>query len=218
MRLLVIDTANEFCSAALRQPGASDIIVSQEIGRGHAERLAPMVEALLARANLPPSEIDRIGVTTGPGSFAGVRVGIAFARGLALAVDADCIGVSSLAALAHGAASKGHDPVCVIHDARRGEFVVQVFRSGQADAPPQRLSMEAATQAIAQHGDAMTYTGSGANLVAAVAGDADLTRMAGRLDMSAVLDLAGNSEVSCQPPSPFYARPPDAKLPGGAAP
>ena len=215
MRLLVIDTANEFCSAALRQPGLDDIIVSEEIGRGHAERLAPMVENLFARANLQPAEIGRIGVTTGPGSFAGVRVGIAFARGLALAVNADCIGVSNLAALAQGAAPKTSKPVCVIHDARRGEVVVQVFRDGVPDAPPECLSINAATNAIAQLGAAVSYVGSGVNLFAAVAGGADSTRASSILDMSAVLDLAGDSDASDHPPSPFYARPPDAKLPGG---
>ena len=101
MLLLAIDTAGPDCAVALARSGAggAEILVraSERIGRGHAERLMPMIEAALRRsASVDFADLDRIAVTTGPGSFTGVRVGIAAARGLALALDIPAVGVGSL--------------------------------------------------------------------------------------------------------------------------
>lgn len=199
MRLLVLDTTGPSCSAALRCPGQADLILSEEIGRGHAERLAPMVEQLLEKAGLAPRDLDRIGVTTGPGSFAGVRVGVAFARGLSLALGVPAVGVSTLAVLARQADPQSSRRIAIVHDARRGERVVQAFDRGQPLAGP---------ETIPSGGEAAWRGRMGT----------PKQEISGPLDLATLLDLAGEAREPDGPPSPLYARPPDAKRPGGVSP
>jgi len=99
MTVLVIDTTGPWCAAGLVGPDAAWHEAGEPIGRGHAERLAPMVQVLLKQAGIVPGALDRIGVATGPGSFAGTRVGVAFARGLALALEIPAIGISTFDAI-----------------------------------------------------------------------------------------------------------------------
>ena len=121
MRILAIDTTGQGCSVALRAPGQADLVLTEAMARGQAERLAPMVEGILETAGLSPRDLDRIGVCTGPGSFAGSRIGVAFARGLALAVGADCVGITRrYAGGARCAPRRGRGPTfhCRAGDAR----------------------------------------------------------------------------------------------------
>lgn len=218
--LLAIDTTNAWCIAALRRPGHDDLVRAARIGRGHAERLAPMVADLLADAGLPPPDLSKIGVATGPGSFAGTRVGCAFARGLALATGAEAAGVSNLAVIARMADPLLQQRIAVIHDAKRGELVVQLFDRGQPAGGPERLTVEAATnwlRPLANEG--VLPAGSGAAILHSALKRTDwpddVFTKGPDLDPRILLDL---SEVSTASPSPFYARPPDAKLPGGVDP
>lgn len=202
MNILALDTTGRDCAVALRRMGQADQIICEPIGRGHAERLAPMVSEILEQAGLEAGNIDRIGVTIGPGSFAGTRVGVAFARGLALSANATAFGISNLAIWA---AAQDARPLAVLHDAKRGEVILQVW---QDDAPEasERLSVEEARSRLA----GLTLTGPGAVLYG---GEAALS-----LDLSRLLDLTATADPAQSPPSPFYARPPDAKLPGGIDP
>src|SRR5437764_13852041 len=102
MRVLAIDTALEACAAAVLDTSASGLAASETraMARGHAEALMPLIARVMAAARLEFTQIDRIAVTTGPGSFTGVRVGIAAARGIALAADKPAVGLSTLAAFA----------------------------------------------------------------------------------------------------------------------
>ncbi len=100
MKLLAVDTALGACSAALLD---GDTVLAhrfEPMERGHAERLAPMVEEVMREAALPFTALDRLAVTTGPGTFTGQRVGLAFMRGLRVALKKPLIGVTSLAAMA----------------------------------------------------------------------------------------------------------------------
>jgi len=97
---LAIDTCEANCSAALLLEGGQCFSLSEELGRGHAERLLPMVEDLLAEASLVYSDISRIAVTVGPGTFTGLRIGLSVARGLALSLNVPCVGLTSLMTLA----------------------------------------------------------------------------------------------------------------------
>src|SRR5688572_14347483 len=112
MLLLALDTAGPDCAAALARsaPRGCEIVArrSECLGRGHAERLMPMIAELLAETATSFTHIRRIVVTTGPGSFTGIRVGVAAARGLALALAVPAVGVGSLEALAFNAA-KGRE-------------------------------------------------------------------------------------------------------------
>ncbi|MEQ1618144.1 MAG: tRNA (adenosine(37)-N6)-threonylcarbamoyltransferase complex dimerization subunit type 1 TsaB [Terricaulis sp.] len=100
MLVLAIDTCLDACSAVLVRDGDTLGAKSEIMQRGQAERLAPMAREIVQEAGVEFSEIDRIVVTTGPGSFTGVRVGLSFARALALALAKPCVGVSTLEALA----------------------------------------------------------------------------------------------------------------------
>ncbi|MGZ8364529.1 MAG: tRNA (adenosine(37)-N6)-threonylcarbamoyltransferase complex dimerization subunit type 1 TsaB, partial [Caulobacteraceae bacterium] len=97
--VLGLDTALTACSVAVIDGDAVLASRSEPMTRGHQERLAPMVAEVMAEAGIAFDALDRIGVTIGPGGFTGLRVGLAFAKGLALALDIPCVGVTTLAAL-----------------------------------------------------------------------------------------------------------------------
>ena len=122
MRVLAIDTALEACSAAVLDTEHVAMSVHESLPklRGHAEALMPMIARVMDRAGLDFAALDRIAVTTGPGSFTGLRVGLAAARGLALATGKPAIGLSTLAAYAAPlVAADGTLPVVAAIDARR---------------------------------------------------------------------------------------------------
>ena len=210
--ILALDTGSRWCAAAVRRADGQVFEAAEPIGRGHAERLAPMVQALLGEAGIAPADLARIVAATGPGSFAGTRVGTAFARGLALATGAQAVGVSNLDALARRADPKGVLTVAAIHDARRGELVVQVFTHGVPVTGPDLYSVSDALDELALYGD-VHLTGSGAALLGA-----DPAHHDERPSLAELLDLGEAAPLDAPPPSPLYARPPDAKLPGGLEP
>ena len=112
MRILAIDTALEACAAGIIE--MPDRVLAEEsvaMARGHAEALMPLLARVMNRAALGFPDLDRIAVTVGPGSFTGLRVGIAAARGIALAASKPAVGVSTLAAFAAVPAGSGHDDV-----------------------------------------------------------------------------------------------------------
>jgi tRNA threonylcarbamoyladenosine biosynthesis protein TsaB len=126
--LLAIETATEACSAALSVDGR--IIERSEIApRRHAELILPMIESLLAEAGIARERIDAVAVGRGPGAFTGVRLAIAVAQGLALALDIPVVPVSSLAALAQDAPATDA-PILAVIDARMGEVYAGTFRRG----------------------------------------------------------------------------------------
>ncbi|SDM66608.1 tRNA (adenosine(37)-N6)-threonylcarbamoyltransferase complex dimerization subunit type 1 TsaB [Maricaulis salignorans] len=213
MALLAIDTTGSDCSVALRVAGQPDLCRSDPIGRGHAEYLAPMIAGMLEEAGLQAAQLTRIGVMTGPGSFAGSRVGVAFARGLALATGAQAVGIGNLAVLAQAAGISG--PLAVLHDAKRGDVILQVWTGGVATSAELLPVAEVAARIRELAGDAGHLAGSGAALI-------DLPQFTDlaltTIDLPALLDLAEAADAAQAPPLPFYARPPDAKLPGGRQP
>jgi len=118
MRILAIETATEACSVALSVDGA--IIERFELApRRHAELVLPMADALLAQAGIGKRQLDAIAVGRGPGAFTGIRLAIAIAQGLALALDRPVVPVSTLAVLAMGARDAGL-PMLALLDARMG--------------------------------------------------------------------------------------------------
>ena len=165
MLTLAIDTASAACQACIHDSGTDRVLgqACEVIGRGHAERLMPVIDAALDAAAVDLSAIGRIAVTTGPGSFTGIRVGVSAARGLALALGCECVGVCSLEALAARCATA--DPVLAVIDARREEVYAALFAAGmQTLVPPASMSARAAADLAAPAG--VRLTGSGAPLVA----------------------------------------------------
>ncbi len=102
-------------------------VLQERREKGHAERLAPLVQEVLAQAGKKISDLDRIAVTVGPGSFTGVRVGLAFARGLAIGQPLKVAGVTTLEAIAAGVVSHADTVRVVLIDARRGQVYGQIF-------------------------------------------------------------------------------------------
>ena len=209
--VLVLDTTNHWCACAL-DAGAQVIERAEDLGRGHAERLAPMVKEVLTEAQLAPTALARIGVNIGPGSFAGTRVGVAFARGLALASQAQPIGIGLLPALAQTLDPDHHSTVMAVHDAKRGELVWQIFERGSAQGPAQTARIEQVKSAFSAHGNPRLI-GSGASLI-----DPDSPDFEARPPLKALLSLTRAAPGNSPLPAPLYARAPDAKLPGGVDP
>ena len=208
---LVVDTIGPWCACAVK---AGDVVLerAEEIGRGHAERLAPMAAELLEEAGISPQSLDRIGVNIGPGGFAGTRVGVAFARGLALSTGARALGVSNLDALALRADPHGDRTVMAVHDAKRGDLVWRVFTHGHPVTEVSYGDARDAADEFEAFGDVI-LTGSGAVLLGA-----DPHHFDPAPPLKALLTLTGKAATDAPPPSPLYARPPDAKLPGGKTP
>ncbi len=165
----------------------------------------------MAAAGLAFGGLGRIGATTGPGSFTGLRVGLAFAKGLALALDIPCIGVGALEALAASHSGEGLTAAAV--DAGRGQIYLQLFDAGAACGPPEVASVEDAPQRILllAGGRPFTLVGSAAVLAERLPGARFVPLTAP--DPVAVARLAAAAPTPAAPPQPLYLRAPDARLP-----
>jgi tRNA threonylcarbamoyladenosine biosynthesis protein TsaB len=206
--VLAFDTCLGACSAAIL---AGDRLLgesSEPMTRGHQERLAPAVRDLMAAAKVSFGDLDRIGVTVGPGSFTGLRVGLAFAKGLALALGRPCVGVGTLEALAAGAGAKGR--AAAVIDAGRGCVYVQAFAADEALTPPEILptAQAAARLGAPAAGGEITLVGPGAALLAGLIPGARRVEIAAPL-AEWVARLAARAPAS--PPHPLYLRAPDAR-------
>lgn len=130
MRVLAIDTALAACSAAVFDSEIDRLVGGESLPmqRGHAEALMPLIVRVMDRAELEFADVDRVAVTVGPGSFTGLRVGIAAARAIALAASKEAVGVSTLAAYAAPSiADDFAETVLAAIDARHGHLYMQVF-------------------------------------------------------------------------------------------
>ncbi|MDP1629876.1 MAG: tRNA (adenosine(37)-N6)-threonylcarbamoyltransferase complex dimerization subunit type 1 TsaB [Caulobacter sp.] len=208
--ILALDTCLTACSAALLDGDTVLAARSEAMPRGHQERLAPLIRDMMDEAGVAFGDLTRIGVTVGPGSFTGLRVGLAFAKGLASALSIPCIAVGTLEALAYG---RDGFVVAVI-DARREQVYLQMFGDGAALTAPDALAAGTAAARIAEvfHGGPATLVGSGAPLLALALPGATLLTPEGP-DPVAVARLAARASAGSPPPRPIYLRAPDAKLP-----
>lgn len=206
MKLLAIDCATEACSVALFDHGALLGGDYRVLGRGHAELLVPMIAALPGKGRA-----DRIVVSLGPGSFTGLRVGLAAARALALAWGAELLGYPTLALVAAMArAAHGEAPVDVVMNGGHGEWFVQQFAAdGTALAPAHSLAPETATTALGSG----LVAGSRASELIARRGSGEAIEL--WPDARQVLLLPESTFLA--EPTLSYGRAPDARLPGAAA-
>ncbi|WP_207801886.1 tRNA (adenosine(37)-N6)-threonylcarbamoyltransferase complex dimerization subunit type 1 TsaB [Phenylobacterium hankyongense] len=206
--VLGLDTCLNACSVAVLQDGRALAHESEVMARGHQERLAPMAQRAMQAAGLGFDRLERIGVTVGPGSFTGLRVGLAFGKGLGAALGVPVIGVGTLEAL--GAEAEGL--VFAAVDARRDQVYLQAFEAGRALMAPDVLPVETACARVAElaMGRSPTFVGSGGPLLAGVAPGARLVASEGA-DARIVARLAAGRDAA--PPRPLYLRAPDARLP-----
>jgi tRNA threonylcarbamoyladenosine biosynthesis protein TsaB len=217
MRVLAIDTALGACSAAVLDTEYGGIIASESLPmtRGHAEALMPLIARLMDVSRLAFRHIDRVAVTTGPGSFTGLRVGIAAARGIALAADKLAVGLSTLSAYAapHMAAD-ATVPVVAAIDARHEHVYLQVFApGGRALTAPRLAPLREAVRTAAA--TPSRIVGSAAQAIAAALDAAGAASAA--VDTSAAPDIAWVARMGAvvpedqSPPKPLYLRAPDAQ-------
>ena len=212
MKILALDTAMAACSVAVLDTGhpvpLATAFVAME--RGHAEALAPMVRQAMQESGIGFAEIDRIAVTAGPGTFTGVRIGLAMARGLGLARGIPVIGIDTLSAIAANEPLSG-TPLLVTADARNGEVYGAAFDgTRQVLRPPMVLSPAAAADDMPP---ATIVLGTGAKAVIAASGRSDLVlSRSGDLPVAARFGaMAATISYFGVMPAPLYLRAPDAK-------
>ncbi len=208
MIVLAIDTALDACSVAVVANGLSLATRSEPMARGHQERLAPMVAEAVAEAKLAFDRLERIAVTIGPGSFTGLRVGLAFAKALSLALDVACVGVGTLEALMASLDGADAAPLAIAAlDARRDQLYLQVFSGGEPLTEPGNLSLDEAQALIVGLGATAktTVVGSGAALLGYTTAGPET------VDPVALARLAAARPMPQERPSPLYLRAPDAR-------
>ena len=197
--ILAIDTSTAACSAALFDSDGTCLAHRDElIGRGHSERLVPMLDELLGGR-----WADKIIVGVGPGSFTGIRVGIAAAQGLSIAWDCELKGMSSLALLAAGAETNGDVAAAV--DGGHGELFVQQFAGRTLEEKSELLNLPPSEAAERIHAETIVGPGANALIKARHSGSA--------LDgwPSARNALRLPEALRSFLPKPIYARAPDAR-------
>lgn len=222
MKILAIDTAAEWCAACLFDDGSGRVLGAEarDIGKGHAEALMGVIGAALDQAGASFRDVDAIAVAVGPGSFTGVRIGVATARGLALALKVPATGVGTLEALAFeaGPLARGR-PVLAVLDARREEFYAALYGpDGDVHAAPAILDLSG----VAALAGLMKplIVGSGARQAAEAAGlDPDAIALADRrtATIESFARLAARKGFGGGRPTPLYLRGPDARPQDGFA-
>ncbi len=140
MLLLALDTSGDMVSVALMDNSCVQGAVQESMQRGHAERLMPIIDQVLKEAHVSFKEINAIAVTVGPGSFTGVRVGLAAAKAFGMSLNIPVLGVTCFEAFAFDL----FQPVTVVLDTKRGDFFVQKFDAkGKAVSKPIVASADA---------------------------------------------------------------------------
>src|SRR5207302_6604433 len=219
MLVLAIDTALDACAAGVLDTDAGKMIAqeSQSMKRGHAEALMPLIARVMKESGIAFLSLDRIAVTTGPGSFTGLRVGLSAARGIALAAGKPVVGLTTLTAYAAPVVSRnGEQPVISAIDARHDQFYFQVVSGdGSSLILPRVGSIDEALDA-ARFG-APHLVGNAAKILAdrwpADAPPPFKVDPQPAPDITWVAWLGAAVNPDTAPARPLYLRAPDAKLP-----
>jgi len=212
MIVLSVDTAHAACSVCVFDTVANRplSLVSEPMQRGHAERLADMAREAIALAGIPFADIERLAACSGPGTFTGVRIGLAFVRGLSLVLKVPVIGITTFSALAQSCragSDGGH--IWVIQDARRGEVYLEGFDGdGNTMHPASVLGISQAGELLSDRSG--LAVGSGAGLVD-LPDELVISEVSSIPDAAMIARLAGQATDTSAAAVPFYLRGPDAK-------
>ena len=219
MIILAIDTALDACSAAVLDTSAGKIIAleSQPMQRGHAEALMPLIARVMKEAGVAFTALDRIAVTTGPGSFTGLRVGLSAARGIGLAAAKPVVGLTTLAAYAAPVvAENGEHAILSAIDARHDHVYYQVVSGDGSPLIKPKVAPIAEALEAAQFG-ALHLVGNAANILAerwpAGATVPSKIEQQPAPDITWVAWIGAAVDPESAPARPYYLRAPDAKPP-----
>ncbi len=223
MKILALETSAKAVSAAVSEDGKILCSGYQDTGLTHSRTLMPIVEHILKNTGLTVADMDAIAVAAGPGSFTGIRIGVAAAKGLAFAADKPAVGVSTLAAMARNVAFCNGLVVCAM-DARRQQVYNALFeaKDGQLTrlTPDRAISLEDLAAELANDPRPKTVVGDGAKLCFAHLTEAGIScrlapaHLVMQNAMSVALEAeamaAGGKLVSAQALEPVYLRPAQA--------
>jgi tRNA threonylcarbamoyladenosine biosynthesis protein TsaB len=234
LTLLALDTATTGCAACVWQDGQILAAEGESMARGQAQELMGMVDRVLAAAGVEPCALTAVAVTRGPGAFTGLRIGLAAARGFALALGVPCVGVTTVEALAHGVPVDervGRIIVACV-ESKRDDIYVQLFSSALEPLSEPLACDAAALIAVMQAGvlvgsyvlvgDAAERAlewvrGVGMDAVLSAApplpNPAIIAERAALQLRRGILGDASSAPSALSAPEPLYLRPPDAKLP-----
>jgi tRNA threonylcarbamoyl adenosine modification protein YeaZ len=219
MKLLAIDTAANLCAACVFDSEAGELgRAVLDLGKGHAEHLMTVIADALAAAGTTHAELGLIGVAVGPGSFTGIRVGVAAARGLALALKVPAVGVTTLDALAEEARDRYRDcEIIAVIDARRDQlYLARYGAAGERILGPAIATIADAVSAVGASD--IVLVGSAAEAVKAAAGRTlEVAGAAATADIAVYARLAARHGPADTPPRPLYLRDADARPQEGFA-
>jgi tRNA threonylcarbamoyladenosine biosynthesis protein TsaB len=225
--LLAIDTAGSACSVAVGRSATLLAAERRAMRHGHAEALLPMIDRAMEAAALSPTAIDGVAVAVGPGGFTGIRVGLGAAHGIALALQARLIGVTSFAAVVANladakSASGAATVVLVALDSRRDDFYVQLF--GRASAEPLAEPAAVLPEALADY--VAGLAGAAPLLIAGDMAEQAAAVLRSQFEVNVVAESAPDArgvltaalrqlarDPAGNPARPLYLRPPDVTMP-----
>jgi tRNA threonylcarbamoyladenosine biosynthesis protein TsaB len=216
-RILAIDTALGACAVCVYDGAEACILAmeSEEMEKGHAEALMPMIQRVMALVDGGFPSLSRVAVSIGPGSFTGLRIGISAARAIGLAAGIPAVGVSSLSAYAAPLINPAEPGVIAVAvDARHGAVFFQAFTtSGRTIVLPRVIGVKEAGRAIGA--GPVKLAGSGAAALAVEAMTLGLKASIADLrpapDITAVARLGLLADPQAAPARPLYLRPPSAQ-------
>jgi tRNA threonylcarbamoyladenosine biosynthesis protein TsaB len=216
--ILAIDSSGAACSAALWADGAIVAHRFEAMSRGQAERLMPMIRAAMAESGRAFPDLDLIAVTVGPGSFTGLRVGLATARGLSLAGGIPALGVTTFDAALEAlprTATAGR-AIAIALDSKRGDLFVQFYDRERLPLGGPQILPPAALRRAAPPGPLFIGGDGAAAMASQMAGDDDvaLALPGPCIDAAHVAALAARvGQAALLPPVPLYLRPADVTAP-----
>ncbi len=211
MLILAFDCTAAAVSVAVWRDGATLASARALMERGQAEALAPMVDACMKQATVAFAELSRVAVTVGPGSFTGVRVGLAAARGFGLALEIPVIGITTGAVLQAGCAARG--TVIGAIDSKRGDLYAEAFAAdGTRLSEAVSLPIAALTAWAKDWPRPLTLVGDGATTAQTVLNDARVDEARALPDAAMLAALAATATPLPEGPLPLYVRPPDVTV------
>lgn len=229
MNLLAFDTSCDACSVAFRHDAAVTAHETKAMVRGQSEELVPMIDRVMHRAGGSFAELSAVAVTAGPGAFTGLRIALATARAIAMAIGRPAVGVSTFEAIAAAAArddAAGSRAVVVAIDTKRDDLYVQSFLRdasalGFSPADDGAVMTPSAALATLPPGPLLLAGDGALHLRAAMGDDAARTVLAratvpDAADVAAIAALRLATGMTPPPLRPLYLRPPAVRLPSGA--